>query len=185
MRIEAGPNAVSLNNGVIDVNGMAQALPRENIAMLAMDSGSGGVGNRGTLNLNGYNSTGLKVIATAGNQAHASSGAINVAGDADRFGGTNNTAVWVTGEPGGHASADITGPIRLSGKAGIGIRAEGRQQSTLAPAPFPPPAAATACWIADRSVSTVSARMRALICRPRARLREERHYFSRRAGSGF
>lgn len=128
MRIEAGPNAVSLNNGVIDVNGMAQALPRENIAMLAIDSGSGGqVGNRGTLNLNGYNSTGLKVIATAGNQAHAfSSGAINVAGDADRFGGTNNTAVWVTGEPGGHASADITGPIRLSGKAGIGIRAEGQ-----------------------------------------------------------
>ncbi len=67
------------------------------------------------------------MIATAGNQAHAfSSGAINVAGDADRFGGTNNTAVWVTGEPGGHASADITGPIRLSGKAGIGIRAEGQ-----------------------------------------------------------
>lgn len=139
MRVEAGPNATSLNHGVIDVNGQAQPLPRENIAMLAIDSGSGGkVGNTGTINLNGYNSTGLKVIASQGNSAHAfSSGAINVPGDGDRFGSGNNTAVWVTGEPGGSASADLSGPIRLSGRMGIGIRAEGNATVNVSAAAIP------------------------------------------------
>ncbi|WP_439213457.1 autotransporter outer membrane beta-barrel domain-containing protein [Duffyella gerundensis] len=127
MRVESGPAALAQNNGVIDVNGRAQAQPLENIGMLVIDAGSGGdVGNSGTINLNGDNSTGIKVIATAGHSASAySTGTINVNGNADAAGGSHNTAVWVTGQPGGQARAELSGPINLSGNAAIGIRAEG------------------------------------------------------------
>ena len=127
MKVEYGPNALARNNGIIEVNGKAQYQPAENIGMLVLDSGSGGkVGNAGSINLNGDNSTALKIIARDGNSASAySSGTINVRGDADRFSGTNNTAVWVIGEPGSSATANLTGKINLRGTAGIGIRAEG------------------------------------------------------------
>ncbi|MDW8847729.1 autotransporter outer membrane beta-barrel domain-containing protein [Erwinia sp. MMLR14_017] len=127
MHLEGGPDATMLNNGTIDVNGRAQFQPVENVAMLVVDSGTGGkVGNAGTINLNGDNSTGLKVIARGESSASAwSSGAINVTGNADEANGTRNTAVWVSGQDGGHASATLTGPVTLSGEAAIGIRAEG------------------------------------------------------------
>ena len=127
MQVEGGPDATTLNNGTIDVNGRAQFQPAENTAMLVIDSGTGGkVGNAGTINLNGDNSTGLKVIAWEEGIASAwSSGTINVTGNADDANGTRNTAVWVSGQDGGHASATLTGPINLSGEAAIGIRAEG------------------------------------------------------------
>ena len=127
MKVELAPHAVTLNNGVIDVNGKAQVQPAENVGMLVLDSGSlGKVGNIGTINVNGYNSTGLKVFARDGNDSVAfSSGAISVPGDGDRFVNSFNTAVWVKGDPGGTAYAKLTGPIRLGGSSNIGIRAEG------------------------------------------------------------
>lgn len=139
MRVENAPDAVTLNNGVIDVNGRAQFKPAENIAMQVINSGSGGqVGNAGIINLNGDNSTGLKVTATAGNSAHAwSTGAININGHADALNGTRNTAVWVNGENGGAASADLSGPINLSGDAAIGIRAEGNATVNVAQSAVP------------------------------------------------
>ncbi len=127
MRVDAGPNARLQNNGIIDVNGHADFRPDENIAMSVNDSGSGGlVGNAGTINLNGDNSTAIKVLATSGNRASAySDGTINVNGSADPLNGTYNTAVWVKGEEDGSAYANITGPINLGGKGAVGIRAEG------------------------------------------------------------
>ena len=139
MRVENAPDAVTLNNGVIDVNGRAQFKPAENIAMQVINAGSAGqVGNAGIINLNGDNSSGLKVTATAGNSAHAwSTGAINVNGHADALNGTRNTAVWVNGEDGGAASADLSGPINLSGDAAIGIRAEGNATVNVAQSAVP------------------------------------------------
>lgn len=139
MRVENAPDAVTLNNGVIDVNGRAQFKPAENIAMQVINAGSGGqVGNAGIINLNGDNSSGLKVTATAGNSAHAwSTGAINVNGHADALNGTRNTAVWVNGEDGGAASADLSGPINLNGDAAIGIRAEGNATVNVAQSAVP------------------------------------------------
>ena len=127
MKVELAPHAVTLNNGVIDVNGLIQPEPAENVGMLVLDSGSlGKVGNTGTININGYNSTGLKVIARDGNDSVAfSSGAINVPGDGDRYTDAFSTAVWVKGDPGGTAYANLSGPIRLGGNSNIGIRAEG------------------------------------------------------------
>lgn len=127
MKVELAPHAVTLNNGVIDVNGKAQIQPAENVGMLVLDSGSlGKVGNTGTINVNGYNSTGLNVVARDGNDSVAfSSGAINVPGNGDRFVNSFNTAVWVKGDSGGTAYANITGPIRLGGDSNIGVRAEG------------------------------------------------------------
>lgn len=139
MRVEAGPNALVLNNGVIDVNGRAQAQPAENIGMLALDSGSGGrVGNTGTINLNGDNSTAIKVIAREGDSASAfSTGTINVNGDADVTSGIVNTAVWAIGQGSGKAKADLTGPINLSGDSAIGIRAEGNATVNVTAAAVP------------------------------------------------
>lgn len=127
MRVEAGPNALALNNGVIDINGRAQFQPAENIGMLVLDSGSGGrVGNTGTINLNGDNSTAMKIIARDGNSASAfSGGTINVNGDADSIFSTINTAVWLTGQEGSSVKADLSGPINLNGNSAVGIRAEG------------------------------------------------------------
>lgn len=135
MQVSGSADAVTRNNGIIVVNGRAQFRPAENVALQVKDAGSAGqVGNAGIITLNGDNATGLKVIATADNRAYGwSSGVINVTGEADALNGTRNTAVWVSAEPGGTASADVSGPIRLSGRAAIGIRAEGNATVTLAP----------------------------------------------------
>ena len=85
------------HSGTIDVNGSAARVPRENVGMLVTNS-NGTLENRGTINLNGVNGTGLKVLATSGNSAAASStGTINVAGGADPASGTRNFGVWVEG----------------------------------------------------------------------------------------
>jgi len=123
-----GGNATTMiNNGNIDVNGKATAVPRENIAMSVVNAGSGGnINNAGTINLNGVNATGIKVIATAGNTAAANStGTINVAGGADPASGTRNFGVWVEGQGTGTASAEVDGPINLSGNGAIGVHARG------------------------------------------------------------
>lgn len=133
MRVEEGPEAVALNNGTIDINGRAQFRPAENVGLLAINAGSGGlVGNTGTINLNGDGGTGIKVIASDGERASAfSSGAINVTGRADTLNGSFNTAVWVNGQGSGVASATLSGPIALQGSGAIGIRAEGRSSVDL------------------------------------------------------
>ncbi|WP_244563382.1 beta strand repeat-containing protein [Pantoea rodasii] len=130
--VNSAEDAVSRNNGVIDVNGRGTA-------MEVIDSGSGGqVGNAGLINLNGDNGSGLMVIANDGNLAHAwSTGPINITGNANATAGTRNTAVWVKGIDSGVASADINGPITLNGAGAIGIRAEGNATVNLAPGAIP------------------------------------------------
>lgn len=134
MQVQNGPNARLQNSGVIDVNGRDNLQPEENVAMSVIDSGTGGrVGNSGTINLNGDNGTGLKVIATSGNQSRAySDGTINVTGNADALNGDWNTAVWAKGEQDGEAYARVTGKINLTGTGAVGARAEGNARIDLA-----------------------------------------------------
>src|SRR5471032_2453746 len=127
MLANGGNGSTLINNGNIDVNGKATTVPRENIAMSVLNAGSdGNINNAGTINLNGVNATGIKVIATAGNTAAANStGTINVAGGADPASGTRNFGVWIEGQGTGTASAEINGPINLSGNGAIGVHARG------------------------------------------------------------
>lgn len=78
MRVDGGPDALMLNNGVIEVNGSG------NSAMLTLNSGGGGkVGNAGVINLKGDNVTGINVQTTDGAASAWSSGTINVYGTQD------------------------------------------------------------------------------------------------------
>lgn len=160
MLAQYGSSAIARNNGVIDVNGTVEGQPRENIGMLVVDSGSGGnVGNgkAGTINLNGYNSTGLKVIAHGGESAEAySRGAINILSDAGQYGTTdNNNAVWVIGEEGGKAVANVSGPIQLGGNDAIGIRAEGNATVNVSASAIPV-AGPRDIWGLERQISFYS-----------------------------
>lgn len=127
MFANGGDTTTLINNGNIDINGKATTVPRENIAMSVVNAGSGGnINNAGTINLNGVNATGIKVIATSGSTASANStGIINVAGGADPSSGTRNFGVWVDGQGTGTASAEVDGPINLSGNGAIGVHARG------------------------------------------------------------
>lgn len=131
-------NATLINRGVINVNGAAATIPRENVGMLVTNSG-GNIDNAGTINLNGVNGTGLKVLATNGNSASATStGTINVAGGADPASGTRNYGVWVEGQGAtGSAQATVDGPINLSGNGAIGVHARGNSTVTVDPAAVP------------------------------------------------
>ncbi|MFJ5160822.1 autotransporter outer membrane beta-barrel domain-containing protein [Pantoea sp. NPDC088449] len=133
-------NVTMVNNGIINVNGAAAAIPRENVGMLVTNS-SGTItnSNTGVINLNGVNGTGLKVLATNGNTASATStGVINVAGGADPASGTRNYGVWVEGQGAtGSAQATIGGPINLSGNGAIGVHARGDATVTVDPAAVP------------------------------------------------
>ncbi|MBZ6393098.1 MAG: autotransporter outer membrane beta-barrel domain-containing protein [Pantoea dispersa] len=125
MSVSGASNATLINSGTIDVNGSAARVPRENVGMLVTNS-NGTLENRGTINLNGVNGTGLKVLATSGNSAAASStGTINVAGGADPASGTRNFGVWVEGQGSGTAAANVDGPINLTGNGAIGVHARG------------------------------------------------------------
>lgn len=125
MSVSGASNATLINNGTIDVNGRAAAIPRENIGMSVVNS-DGNILNDGTINLNGVNGTGLKIVATPGNSASGSSnGTINVAGGADPNSGTRNYGVWVEGQGSGTASATVDGPVSLSGVGAIGVHARG------------------------------------------------------------
>ncbi|MDF7652132.1 autotransporter outer membrane beta-barrel domain-containing protein [Erwiniaceae bacterium L1_54_3] len=132
MRVDGAEDAVTRNNGVIDVNGRGSALQ-------VVNAGSGGnVGNAGAINLNGDNGTGLLVTADDGYLAHAwSTGPITIAGNANAASGTRNTAVWVNGIESGVASAEISGPITLNGAGAIGIRAEGNATVNVARSAVP------------------------------------------------
>lgn len=127
MFANGGDTTTMVNNGTIDVNGRATTIPRENIGMSVVNAGSGGnINNAGTINLNGVNGTGIKVIATAGNTASAkSTGTINVAGGADAASSTRNFGVWVEGQGTGTATAQVDGPVNLSGNGAIGVHARG------------------------------------------------------------
>ncbi|MFS2224182.1 autotransporter outer membrane beta-barrel domain-containing protein [Pantoea sp. B65] len=120
-------NANMRNIGTIDVNGRAGSLPRENVGMSVLNSGSGGnILNSGTINLNGINGIGLKVLASNAHVAQAASGGtINVAGEADPASGTRNFGVWAEGQGSGVANAVIDGPINLTGNGAIGVHARG------------------------------------------------------------
>ncbi len=115
------------NKGDITVNGAAAGTPRENVGYLVRNAGAdGNIKNSGTLTVNGVNGTALKVLSDNGTDAHViSTGTVNVAGDADPASGTRNYGVWVEGTGGGTASADISGPLNLTGNGAIGVHARG------------------------------------------------------------
>lgn len=127
-----------LNNGNIDVTGKATAIPRENIAMSVLNA-SGNINNAGIINLTGVNATGVKVVATQGNTASATStGTINVAGGSDPASGTRNYGVWVEGQgTGGTASASVDGPVNLTGNGAIGVHARGNTTVDVASTAIP------------------------------------------------
>ncbi|RPD99779.1 autotransporter outer membrane beta-barrel domain-containing protein [Candidatus Pantoea deserta] len=139
MRIEEGPNALAINSGVIDINAALDTVSAESIGMLAINAGSGGrVGNIGDINLNGNYATGIRAIARNNSSASIfSTGSINLNGNANYNADQHNTAVWLLGEEGGNVKADISGPIRLNGYAGIGIRAEGNATANLTSSAVP------------------------------------------------
>lgn len=138
MFANGGTGITLLNNGNIDVNGKATTVPRENIGMLVTNA-SGNIDNAGVINLTGVNATGLKVLATEGNTASASStGTINVAGGADPDSRTRNYGVWVEGQGAtGQASATVDGPINLTGNGAIGVHARGNATVNVAPDAVP------------------------------------------------
>ena len=132
MSVSGANNATMINNSTINVNGAAATVPRENVGMLVTNSSGSlsgsdySIDNRGTINLNGVNGTGLKVLATNGGSANArSTGTINVAGGADPASGTRNFGVWVEGQGSGTAGATVDGPVNLSGNGAIGVHARG------------------------------------------------------------
>lgn len=137
--INASPEASVRNHGTIDVNGRASTTPRDNYGMLVVNSGIGdGILNDGTINLNGINGIGIKVMASSNDNADAtSSGTINVAGAADPGSGTRNFGVWVEGEGNGNAGATINGPVNLTGNGAIGVHARGNSLVTVAGAAVP------------------------------------------------
>lgn len=138
MFANGGTGITMLNNGNIDVNGRATTIPRENIAMSVVNA-SGNINNAGIINLTGVNATGVKVVATQGNTAAASStGTINVAGGSDSNSGTRNYGVWVEGQgTTGTASATVDGPINLTGNGAIGVHARGNATVDIAPDAVP------------------------------------------------
>lgn len=138
MLASGGTGITMLNNGNIDVTGKATAIPRENIAMSVLNA-SGNINNAGIINLTGVNATGVKVVATQGNTASATStGTINVAGGSDPASGTRNYGVWVEGQgTGGTASASVDGPVNLTGNGAIGVHARGNATVDVASTAIP------------------------------------------------
>lgn len=139
MLATGGNSTRMVNNGTISVNGAASTVPRENIGMSIVNAGLGGnINNAGTLNLNGINSTGVKVVATNGNQASANStGTINVAGGADPASGTRNFGIWVEGQGSGTSTANVDGAINLTGTGAIGVHARGNATVNVDSAAIP------------------------------------------------
>lgn len=137
--VTGSPQAAVRNHGSINVNGRASATPRDNYGMLVVNSGQGdSILNDGTINLNGVNGIGIKVMATNNNNADvASSGTINVAGAADPASGTRNFGVWVEGQGNGNAAATIDGPVNLTGNGAIGVHARGNGIVTVENAAAP------------------------------------------------
>lgn len=118
---------VNAVGGVINVNGAAVSAPLENQGMYALNGVD--VRNEGTINLNGVNGIGLKVIGstpTAASRA-TSSGVINVAGALGAT-GLRNYGIW---SEGGASVATLTGAVNLSGNGGIGVHARSGGQASV------------------------------------------------------
>lgn len=129
MSAKDSDSSTLINNGTIDVNSAAAAVPNESFGMLVTNAGKdGNIKNNGTINLSGVNGIGIKVVAEDGKSSSASStadGIINVAGDADPSSGTRNFGVWVEGQNTGTATAHIDSEINLTGDGAIGVHARG------------------------------------------------------------
>ena len=134
--VNNGIGATVVNSGTININGAAATVPRENDGILVTNSG--GVSNPGTINLNGVNGVGIKVLSTNATASNATStGTINVAGGADPGSGTRNFGVWVEGQATGTATATVGGAINLLGTGAIGIHARGRATIDVAASAVP------------------------------------------------
>ncbi|WP_324724506.1 autotransporter outer membrane beta-barrel domain-containing protein [Lelliottia sp. JS-SCA-14] len=120
--VASSPTGSLVNNGTINIRGVAGDSPLQNIGILAQNNGETVVENGGDITVAGVNGVGLKIISTTGT-ASASSDAgssIEVAGRIDPASGTRNYGVWAQG---GNTNASLEGDIILSGQGGIGVLA--------------------------------------------------------------
>jgi len=128
MYSNAASGASLVNSGTININGAAGGIPLNNIGMEAQDNGTAAAasvvenGAGGSINVDGVNGIGIKVIADAGQSANAlSNGAINVNGGANPSTGTRNFGMWVDGVG---AVGTINGLLNLTGAGAIGAFAQ-------------------------------------------------------------
>lgn len=124
---------VNTSTGVIDVNGVVEDSPAENIALYSYRSTS--AVNAGTINLNGLNGKGLKATtvdqgsgAVSGNARIVNNGTVNVAGDMGAT-GLRNYGAWAEGVG---TRIDIAGgAVNLSGDGAIGVHSRGGANLTV------------------------------------------------------
>ena len=117
--IANGQNIAMINTGTINVNSDGnggQYTPNQSIGIYTQNNSSGNIDNRGSINLNGANTIGIK--AKGGGQA-LSSGVINV----NKAAGQSilpNYGVWVEGIG---SQVNIAGTVNLNGDGAIGVHA--------------------------------------------------------------
>ncbi|AJJ63777.1 autotransporter outer membrane beta-barrel domain-containing protein [Yersinia aldovae] len=115
-----GANTVLNQLGVINVNGQAgkgtTTAPLQNIAINSAN-GSKNIVNNGTINLNGINGVGIKVLASSA-ATNSATGVININGASDRINGTANYGIW---SEGAGATANLSGKVNLNGDSSVGV----------------------------------------------------------------
>ncbi|EEZ4357261.1 autotransporter outer membrane beta-barrel domain-containing protein [Escherichia coli] len=120
-----GLNAINgttslINSGVINVNSNGDDgafVPSESIGIYSQSKTPNTVISSGTINLNGVNNTGIKVLS--GGKASLT-GAVNISGRVEPSTGLRNYGVW---SEGAESLVDISGEINMSGDGAIGTHA--------------------------------------------------------------
>ena len=122
--IDASGNVTLNQAGTININGVESGESvASNIGILARAGTlSSQVINDGVINLNGLNSTGIKVLE---NSQITSSGIININGGLDPVTRYANYGIYVQGE---NAQATLSGTVNLSGDGAIGVHARDKGQ---------------------------------------------------------
>lgn len=128
-----GDATVMRNSGSITLtDNSSLGIPNASYGMLVRNSGAdGGIVSEGSIELQGVNGIGIKVLATGNNKAQASTtvnSQIILNGAADPTSGTRNYGVWVEGQGTQTAYANIDGTVKLAGDGAIGIHARGNAE---------------------------------------------------------
>ncbi|HEY4202641.1 MAG TPA: autotransporter outer membrane beta-barrel domain-containing protein, partial [Devosiaceae bacterium] len=120
--INATPDSSLINNAVIDIKGVAPDSPLQNVGMFVSNSATTTLNSAtGTINLEGTNGVGMRVIEDAGVATSATTdGIITVAGGADPASGTRSFGMWVQGDL---AVGNVNGEVNLTGIGSIGVHA--------------------------------------------------------------
>ncbi|WP_347254714.1 autotransporter outer membrane beta-barrel domain-containing protein [Leminorella grimontii] len=117
--IDVGGSATLAQQGTIQLNGaVSGSSVSSNTGILVREGTSASkVVNSGTIDINGLNSTGIKVLA---NGQITSSGTINVNGGLDPVSHYANYGIYAQGE---NAQATLSGTVNLTGDGAIGVHA--------------------------------------------------------------